>query len=98
MINVFENMTIFFASMNFKDKNVLAFLIESYVPKTTLLSTYKYLVHNGEITKIEELPIERKKELVNECRGIRIYFDNKKLIEAARILHTLNEINAQKKN
>ena len=70
----------------------LDFLIESGVPKRILLRLYHLFLLEENLTPIEDLPEETKKELVKECRATGLKFTNKSLIEAARILHTLKFI------
>jgi hypothetical protein len=80
-----------FVGMYARNKSMLDFFIESEVPKRVLLRTYELLVREN-LTPIENLPEEIKKELVIECRATGIRFTNKTLREAARILHTLKFI------
>jgi hypothetical protein len=75
-----------------RNKDMLDYFIESEVPKRVLLRTYELLVRE-DLTPIEDLPEEIKKDLVRECRETGISFTNETLREAARILHTLKFIN-----
>jgi hypothetical protein len=81
-----------FVSMYNRNKSMLDFFIESEVPKRVLLRTYELLVREN-LTRIENLPEEIKKELVRECRATGLKFTNETLRDAARILHTLKFIN-----
>ncbi len=81
-----------FISMYHKDKSNLAYLIDSDVPKIILIEIYEALVKDNLITRIEQLPEEKKKELVSECRGTGLFFTNESLIRSAKILHTLKFI------
>jgi len=81
-----------FVAMYNRNKSMLDFFIESEVPKRVLLRTYELLVREN-LTPIEDLPEEIKKDLVRECRQTGIKFTNETLRDAARILHTLKFIN-----
>jgi len=89
-----EQLSVFFIEMYRKDNSVLKFFFEGSVPKYIFLSNYKTFVKENGLTQIEYLPVEEKIKLAADCRATGILFDNKKLIDAAKILHTLNFINA----
>lgn len=80
-----------FAGMYKREKSMLDFLITSEVPRRVLLTRYKLFLNEG-LTKIEDLPEDKKKELVDECRETGLSFTNESLRQAARILHTLKFI------
>jgi len=84
-----------FTGMYRKHKDMLDFFIQSEVPKRVMLRTYDLLVKE-DLTPIENLPEEVKKELVKECRKTNLIFTNDSLREAARILHTLKFISNEK--
>jgi tRNA nucleotidyltransferase/poly(A) polymerase len=81
-----------FAAMYQREKGLLDYLIESAVPRKVLLRRYELLLMEN-LTPIENLPDEIKKELVRECRATGLKFTNETLRNAARILHTLKFIN-----
>lgn len=81
-----------FAAMYQREKSMLDFLVTSEVPKRVLLRRYELLLMDG-LSKIEDLTVEVKNELVKECRQTKLKFTNKSLTEAARILHVLKFIN-----
>lgn len=80
-----------FAGMYQREKSMLDFLITSEVPRRVLLTRYKLFLNEG-LTKIEDLPEDKKKELVDECRETGLTFTNESLRQSARILHTLKFI------
>lgn len=81
-----------FVSQYKKNKTSLEYLITSAVPKKILLRLYEYFLIEENLTPIEKLPEEAKKELVNECRATGLFFTNESLIKSAKILHTLKFI------
>lgn len=93
-MTVTDSMSVFFANMYYTNKGSLSFIIESYVPNRIMLKIYYLFIRYNEITKIEELAETHKKELVETCNTTGIKFNNQTLTQACRILHTLNEINA----
>ena len=78
----------FFMSMYNKDKSTLKYLLESEPPKIVLTRIYELLLLDKMIP-IEQLPEEKKRALVTECRATGLFFTNESLIRSARILHTL---------
>lgn len=70
----------------------LELLTECGVPKDIMLSTYKSLIREELLTPIENLMIEEKMKLWEECK--KHIFVTNKIPDAARILHTINFINA----
>lgn len=92
-MTVNNTLSAFFVTMYQNDKSCLSFLFESYVPNYIMLKTYTLFVRYKEIIKTEELEEEYKKELVEKCRATGIKFNNKSLIDAAKILYTIKFIN-----
>ena len=88
-----NNLSAFFLTMFNKDNSSLGFLIESYVPKYILLKTYQTLLKESELIPIENLMIEEKIKLADECRSTGLKFTNQSLTDAAKILHTIKFIN-----
>lgn len=78
----------FFISMYNKDKSTLKYLLESEPPKRVLTRIYELLLLEN-LVPIEQLPEDKKKELVSECRATGLFFTNESLIRSAKILHTL---------
>lgn len=78
-----------FLKMYDAKRSNLDYLISSPVPVRIMVKVYNIFVHYGDIKKIEDLPEENKKELVDECRETGLKFTNETLRRSARILHTL---------
>jgi hypothetical protein len=74
------------------NKGLLDYLITSDVPKIVLLRVYDLMLTEENLTPIENLPEDQKKNLVTECRATGITFTNESLREAARILHVIKFI------
>ena len=92
-MNLYFTMSAFFLSIYSKDKNNLVFILESYVPKFIMSKIYIIMVKDKELTPIESIDRSEKESLVRECRSTGIFFTNERLIESAKILHTLKFIN-----
>lgn len=90
----YDKLSGFFYQMYKWDKSTLSFLFEGCVPKQVMLSTYRIFVEVDGLIPIELLDVEEKVKLANECREVPISFNNKKLKDAAKILHTLKFIDA----
>jgi len=88
---VVEKLSAFFIDMYRKDNSVLKFFFESSVPKSIFLSNYKTFVRENGLIPIENLMIEEKIKLADECKATGI--TKNILADAARILHTLKFIN-----
>ena len=74
-----------------RNKDMLDFFITSPVHSKVLLRTYDLLVKEN-LIQIENLPLETKIELRDECKATGLKFTNETLRQAARILHTLKFI------
>lgn len=92
-MNVIDNLAAFYISMFNGGRVSLGFLFTIEVSKEVFLSTYKKFVNDKILIPIEELPEEKKKELIKECRSTGLKFSNQTLTNSARILHTLKFIN-----
>lgn len=89
MVN--DNLSAFFMSMYNSNNNSLSFLMTGGVPKYIMLNTYNVFVKEKTIIPIESLIIEEKIKLWEDCKLIGIERD--KIVDAAKILHTVNFIN-----
>lgn len=72
---------------------------KTYIPctnvaKRVMLLLYEQFIVQGLLIPIEQLSLEEKKKLVNECRLMEnIFYTNKSLIENSKILYVINLIN-----
>jgi hypothetical protein len=89
----FDLSAFFVGLYNKGEYNPLRYLIESNVPKSVMKRVYEIMVIDGLLMPIENIGTEIKIELVNECRATGIFFTNERLIDAAKILHTIKFIN-----
>lgn len=63
----------------------IGFIMKNECPKKVMLDQYKKLVNRNEITRIEDLPVEEKKELISECNGYDV-------IPCCRIVHMMKKL------
>lgn len=94
MVTITNNLVAFYLSMYNAGTASLLLLIDTPVSKDVFLSTYKMLIADKSIAKIEDLPNDDKIKLVTECRKTGLNFSNETLINASKILHVINFINA----
>lgn len=85
------SLSAFYISMYNNKSASLILLSETVVAKEVMVSTYKKFVNEKLITPIENLMIEEKIKLWEECKSSGV--DKSKIVDAAKILHTLKFIN-----
>lgn len=72
----------------------LTFIPNTEVAKIIMMEAYNQFVKEGVLVPIEELSVEEKMELVNECREMKeIFYTNESLIIDSKTLHTIKLIN-----
>lgn len=91
---MFELSAFFVAKFNERKFNWFPHLIEAAVSKKVLLYVYEVMVKDKAIPSIETLPEDEKKLLVQQCRDTGLRFNNQRLIDCAKILHTIKFINS----
>lgn len=90
-MTVNDNLSAFFVTMYNKNNLSATFLFESYVPNYVLIKTYKNFVREKILTPIEDILIEEKIKLWEECKATGV--EKNKIVDAAKILHTIKFIN-----
>lgn len=93
-MSINDNMTAFYAAGYLRDKKAFRCYSTMSVTKLTIIPTYFKMLRDYGLVPIEQLPVEQKKELVDEVNESGKFFTNETLTDAARMLHTLKFINA----
>lgn len=88
---VIDNLSAFYTSMYNNKTASLILLAETKVANDVMVSTYKKFVTEEILTPIENLMIEEKIKLWEECKETGV--DKNKIVDAAKILHTIKFIN-----
>lgn len=73
------------------------YIPDTKVVKIILLPMYERFVKEG-LTPIEDLPLEKKIELVNECKANGKNLDKETLIQKCKILYLLKSLNETETN
>lgn len=90
-MTIYDQLTVFFIEMIKRDETALGFVLTSVVPVKVFISMYKLFIKENGLIPIENLLVEDKMKLWNECKATGISKD--KIVDAAKILHTLKFIN-----
>lgn len=87
-------MTAFYAAGYLRDRKAFRCYSTMAVPRITIIPTYYKFIKDYGLIPIEQLPVEEKKQLVDEVNESGKFFTNETLTDAARMLHALKFINA----
>lgn len=94
-MNVDVELCSFFVSFyNAKKKEGIVFIPNIEVAKDVMGRLYKQYIHEGILIPIQDLMIEEKTELTDECRQVKgAFYTNESLTSSCMILHLIKFIN-----
>jgi|GEM_PF-4706233 len=93
-MNINHSLSVLFVNYynDLKEKGI-TYIPNIEVAKITMVGLYNTFVKDGAIKKIEDLLIEEKQTLVNECREVKTEYTNETLTTQCKILHLIKSIN-----
>lgn len=90
-MSISNKLSAFFVTMFNKDKSSFNFLCEGNVPNHVLKKTYQNFINEKILIPIEDLLIEEKTKLWEECKLTGV--NKNKIVDASKILYTIKFIN-----